>query len=153
MGLCRYFHTLFGIPYLSVAVSRKATYRNTTQLSFSTSSLNPAEFYCVYHFIRKPERLIELQNCIYDLLKESISPYMNNKSTGKLCQFLGKWEIREPFNVILILQLLLFVKCTCHSFSQKAWGRCFFPSPPPPLFALVYRNMLWLCNILVLTLP
>jgi len=44
--------------YLPAAVSRKATCRNTAQLSFSTSSLNPLEFYCAYHFIRNPERLI-----------------------------------------------------------------------------------------------
>lgn len=125
-----------------------------TQLSFHFP-LHPLILQNSIVFITSSENLrgwLGWQNCIYDLLKESISPYMNNKSTGKLCQFLGKWEIREPFNAILIQQILLFVKCIHHDFSQKAWGRYLSPSPLLS-FALVYRNMLWLCNIRVFTLP
>lgn len=104
--------------YLSAAVSCKATCRNTAQLSFSTSSLNPSEFYCAYHFIRNPERLIGLEKLYLRSSWRSSTLYMNNKSTGKLCQFLWKWEVCEPFNVILIDQPLLSVESMHCDFSQ-----------------------------------
>lgn len=44
---------------------------------------------------------------------------MNNKSTGKLCQFLWKWEVCEPFNVILIDQSWLSVQSMHCDFSQS----------------------------------
>lgn len=102
-----------------MAVSRKATCRNTAQLSFSTSSFNPPEFCCAYHFIRNPERVIGLEKLYLRSSWRSSTLYMNNKSTGKLCQFLWKWEVCEPFNVILIDQLLLSVQRMHCDFSQS----------------------------------
>lgn len=106
--------------YLLVAVSRKTTCRNRAYPSFSNSSFNPSEVYCAYHFIRNPERLIGLEKLYLWSSWRSSTLYMNNKSTSKLCQFFCKWEVCEPFNVILIYQFLLSVQSMQCIFSQLA---------------------------------